>query len=475
MTLQSQCPSCSKILNLKSKTAFGKRVACPKCKKPFVVEPYEEEEYYEDEDDGYDSYEDDYDDGYEEEEAAPRRGRESSGGKGRGREASAGRGTKGRGGKSSAKGGGKKSRGRKQGGMPAWAKGLLAGGGGVLVLALLVWGIMSLVGGGGVGGGTANGMNFAYLPDNADAYGYVKPAEFWNSAFITSIRNDPTTAQQLEAVKSQMPLQVPVDVNDIEVVHFAVRSVNPGMWGSGPGIVGVAKMKKDIDLSTLQMTAQTHAGKSYFTDTAGRFAAWKVDSTTYVLGEVAEVKAAIDRGSVPAKGTERFSFASVGNQQLLVMIDSKNIPQQPVNGLPTATGGYIGLTANSGLDFVGGGQYANSADVKKASDFVQPVLTKIKARMAAPDVQAAIPIESVKITLNTVVNSLKFEENGNTYQMSMTIPGSLMSAIKDAQANPLALLGLAGVLQEFAKELPMPGMMPPGSGMPSNGSTFPNQ
>ncbi|MDA1250753.1 MAG: hypothetical protein O2820_16160, partial [Planctomycetota bacterium] len=101
--LKSQCPECRKILKLKTKAALGKRVPCPQCNKPFIVEEYESPELVDDfiddgddegetfdyagyeessggaaadyddgYDDGYDDYEDDDygDDGYDE---APRR------------------------------------------------------------------------------------------------------------------------------------------------------------------------------------------------------------------------------------------------------------------------------------------------------------------------------------------------------------------------------------------------------------------
>ena len=42
--LKSQCPGCRKILKLKTKAALGKRVPCPQCNKPFIVEEYESPE-----------------------------------------------------------------------------------------------------------------------------------------------------------------------------------------------------------------------------------------------------------------------------------------------------------------------------------------------------------------------------------------------------------------------------------------------
>ena len=44
MALQSRCPHCRKILKLKSKSAFGKQVPCPKCGERFTVKPFEAQE-----------------------------------------------------------------------------------------------------------------------------------------------------------------------------------------------------------------------------------------------------------------------------------------------------------------------------------------------------------------------------------------------------------------------------------------------
>ena len=46
--IRSQCPSCRKILKLRTKAALGKRVPCPQCSKPFVVEEYEAPEVVDD-------------------------------------------------------------------------------------------------------------------------------------------------------------------------------------------------------------------------------------------------------------------------------------------------------------------------------------------------------------------------------------------------------------------------------------------
>ena len=54
--IKSQCPNCRKILKLKTKAALGKRVPCPQCSEPFIVEEYEQPElvdnFLDDEDEG---------------------------------------------------------------------------------------------------------------------------------------------------------------------------------------------------------------------------------------------------------------------------------------------------------------------------------------------------------------------------------------------------------------------------------------
>ena len=42
--VSTQCPKCEAKLKLKNRNAVGKKVACPKCKSPFVVQALREPE-----------------------------------------------------------------------------------------------------------------------------------------------------------------------------------------------------------------------------------------------------------------------------------------------------------------------------------------------------------------------------------------------------------------------------------------------
>lgn len=448
MTLQSQCPSCSKILNLKSKAAFGKRVACPKCKKPFVVEPFEEEEFYEDEDDGYDSYEDDYDDGYEEEEAAPRRGRESSGKRGSSKE---------RDGRSRAKGGGKKSRGRKHGGMPAWAKGLMAGGGGVLVLALLIWAIMSLAGG---GGNRAGKFNFAYLPSGSDAVMTIKPAAMWNAQLLTPVRNHPLVAAGLAQVKTQFPL----DINDVESIVIAFPSFEINNPSAEPEALGVVHLTKPLTIPPALVKEADHNGKKYL-DLGNGNAGWQPEPTVFVTGPVALVTAAMDRGKTDSGDTKRFNFANSDLQLVLVIAPEAGLDifELAKRGNPLAQqlpgvdgkikGFFMGMSMHSGVDAELGFDCKDSGQASVNAAQFNKDLTSAKQQLDA--MMMLVPAEYSTLVRATV-DSVSVTSSGSTITAKASIPSGISDVIAKA-VNDLG--GQFGNFQDF-----LPGLLPGGGG-----------
>jgi len=156
--LAVSCPNCGAGLKLKSKTFVGKKVPCPKCKQPFVVEEPPEDEFLEDDFGGGDDYQE------EEEEEQPRAKKASKGGKGK-----------------------KKSKGGGGSGI------VLMIGGGILGVALLVgvvYGAMSLLSGmGGSSGWTA------WMPEDTDMVIRVKPSDLANSPFLKPVMDHPTLSK----------------------------------------------------------------------------------------------------------------------------------------------------------------------------------------------------------------------------------------------------------------------------------------
>jgi hypothetical protein len=489
MALQSQCPNCSKVLNLKSKAALGKRVPCPKCKKPFTVEPYEEEEYYEEEyyedeyedegyeeegyeEEGYDSYDDGEDDGYDE---PPRRsrggkGRGASAGKGRGASAGKGRGAsagKGRGasagkgrGASAGRGksGGKKSR-AKPGGMPAWAKGLLAGGGGALVLALLIWGIISMMGGGFGGSGGSGKFNFAYLPTKADAVLTIKPAALWNAQLLAPIRNHPMVAAGMQ----QVTTQVPFAIDDVESIVMVFPSFPIGGIGDSDAI-GVARFKKDIVIPSGLAQPADHKGTAYF-DMGDGNAGWQPEPNVIVFGTKQLVTAAIDRGKGETASPSRFNFANADHQivfsyapenglDLFEALRAFNIiVEQPPNTDGKINGIAMGLSLHSGVDIEVDISGKSSSQASLNAKAIQELITKGKQQvefylgMMPPEYQGIV---------ESTVDSVGVDTNESLITVKIAVPGSLSDLIAKG-VNELGNLG--GLIPGFPG---FPGDGPPG-------------
>lgn len=475
MALKSQCPNCSKILNLKTKAALGKRVPCPKCKQPFVVEPYEEEEYYEDEDgwedDGYeedaydDGYEDDYDDGNEDDyDEPPRR---SKGGGGGGSKKGAAK----------AKGKGKGKKRAKPGGMPVWAKGLLAGGGGALVLALLIFGIMSLIGGSGSGS-----FNFAYLPSNSEAVIAIKPAEIWNSKMLQPIRNNQAVNDGL----GQLKKFVPGTINDVESIVMAFPKVDFNSQKE-PEMLMVVHLNKDITVPTAFAKEVDHNGTKYY-DIGNGKAGWQPEPTIVIIGDQAQIVAAIDRGKTDAGDTSRFSFANTDHQFVAAYapeggLETSEIQHNnPLLPQPSSTnekvnGAYMGFSIHSGVDIEIGLDCKSSAQARTRVLEANEELVKQKAEFDKSPFLMVVPEEYISI-LKSTVNSASVDSSGSVFSVSMSVPGEISDLIAKGvdgaadQINQQLTRQIEQMLPSGGGKSNGPPGMPNGSGGPngSNGS-----
>ena len=217
--IKSQCPNCRKILKLKTKAALGKRVPCPQCSEPFIVEEYEQPElvdnFLDDEEKGetfdyagyeeasggggggYDDYDDygddDYDDyggdDYDDYDSPPKRKSKASSGK-----------------KKPSKSKKKKKSG---GGMPAWAPMALIGTGAVAVIGGIVGALIAF----GPFGSSSNAIDLAWLPADADLYLEVNPSEMWSAGVLAPVRNNETVKQALTQMQQTRPLEIqPSDI-----------------------------------------------------------------------------------------------------------------------------------------------------------------------------------------------------------------------------------------------------------------------
>ena len=191
-----QCPHCKAKLKLKAAPPAGKKIGCPKCKKPFPVKaPPKKKESDDDFLDALDDLsEDDYeapedeDSQDEEEEAAPARSTMRS-----------------KGGASPKKGAkGKKGRSKKSSAGPI----LAIIGGSLAALALvggLVYLLMNLPGGAKGGIRSASGEFIAFVPADAEIYVGVRPADMLASPLLASVVQNPQAKQGLAELQCKRP------------------------------------------------------------------------------------------------------------------------------------------------------------------------------------------------------------------------------------------------------------------------------
>lgn len=345
-----KCPKCNANLKLKNRSAVGKRVPCPKCKKPFVVAaPPDDEDSHaflnvsEPESDEFADLANETDESEQSEESErPSRRMKARGAK----------------------------KGQKKSAPLNWQKPLLIGMSCLLILGLL----------GGVGYvglnfaslfGPKNKIDMAWLPPDSDVVVHVQVPAVWSAPLMQSLVATPGAKPGLD--KMQQDLGFSVD--DMQSVTFgssgffehAVPNLTSGRAfqpagfqppgaGAGPQPAGgqntqlitVLRMKKAVDPKDLQdrlkgrLAGPKNEGNASYYEltlppgTTNPVALYFASPEAVVIGPVADVIQAIKRGAkVPRRADLDFIDA---NQPILVAL----VPKQPSSFDSPQTGGAQG-------------------------------------------------------------------------------------------------------------------------------------
>ena len=492
MALQSRCPHCRKTLKLKSKSAFGKQVPCPKCGERFTVKPFKapapepEDEW---EDDGYeeagyeDDYGDDYGDGYEDDYGAPAPKRSSR-----------------------SKSGSKKKKKKKRGsGTPAWMVGLGIGGGVVAALGLLVGLVMFLMGGGG--GGVSNVINLAWLPADADIFVQVKPKEMWNAPILAPLRNSELMKLAMQNATQQ---GLPVESSDIDSITLAVvgagdmyeqrQNLFGGAMGqpqmveaADPKMVGVMRLSKQLtedDFSNLPAAEKRdHNGSELWVSQQGgkEVAFHLVDATTVLFGEPEQVTSAIDRGPTEER-VERIDFINPDHQFVFAFAPQEIRPSRDqslgdssgealANSLNESARGFsLGLSLTSDVELEAR-VVCNAADdatkiQRDVESAVKEALAKLEEMGSA---SSPMPFMDFSAFINVgreSVESFKVSRSGDQVTVAGRIPGSISDAIQELTSNPMIAAMIEGAIKQAGSGATG---MTPGSaefpGAPGSGGT----
>ncbi|HUG90222.1 MAG TPA: hypothetical protein VML55_05285 [Planctomycetaceae bacterium] len=428
--LTVRCPSCDASLKLKSRQAVGKRVPCPKCKRPFVVEEPGDE--YDDFSalDEFDSYEDASDeDELEDEYEQPAARRAPSRPSSRGRSGGSRRG--GRSAKSA--GTGKASR-RQPNKLPFIIGGAVLGVCVLVGLAFVVAGLLRK--------GTVEVQEFSYLPPESEAVAMVRVADLMNSPWKDQLI-DPQQQQQANFIKAQSG----VDMLQLESISLAaggldlntlVDAAQAGMPPIGAlmdpnlKLAMILRSKTAIPLEQIRQSSRVlrYKGETYYMDQQGApVAMYLPNANTMVIGREVDIKRAIDQGPTPAS-LEQFAFADlkqhVGaafaprDRSFLQKIQIPEIPGFPAvtklaDSLKTLVGVSVSLNyeQDAAAVEVSGrcGSDADAAQMKAALDELFPQARAMMAMFApADDSQGA----QAMTLANQVLDTLAITHNGDT-------------------------------------------------------------
>jgi len=319
-------------------------------------------------------------------------------------------------------------------------------------------------------------IDTSYLPADADFVIYVRPADVLASGFLAPLKGTP----EFEKVMSEMAAQAGFDANDIESVTSGVSNFMAGMMQlgvlaasgqdpsamaqnlfGGGNAISVLRTNKDIELAAIIASSKgvesTFDGKPYYLiesqqPNQPQVALYAVDARTYVYGVEKAIQTAITNGTGEATN-EQFSFVSNGSPFVLAFSSpllagmSGSIPDAPAEAPPLVNeivqavrgkiaGAAITMNFDRNLDLK---VVVNLTEPEAATEVQGPLDQGLgMAKQMYPLAAAQMVPQPLQAPVNQMVSSLAASHSGSVATISLTIPGQIVSILKD---NPAILQG----------------------------------
>jgi hypothetical protein len=465
-----KCPACKASLKLKNRDSVGKKVPCPKCKKPFVLKAppaaAEDDMAFLD---AIPRDETDY--GAEEEEvaAAPLASSKSK----------APAGKKAKKGKSSAGGN--------------WVKPMLIG-----LAALVVVGLM--IGGGVVavsmmGREAANKIDLTYLPHDADVVVHIRVNDVLGSPFVQPLMANAQVKQQLDQLTHEYQLSAGdlksvtmgfAGMSDVNLSKISVPGMGPPPAASPVAAAGIEtvrgvvvfRMTKPLDSGLITklpgLVAAEHQGKTYYrgsgvANPANSKGVYLAAPDVLLVANESEIHRIIEKGSKQARRAE-FDFVETTPQILIAMVNKPNpstttsppstAPTGPpgmsgpvsgvgANPLPSLSNGkikaaYLGFTFTQDIEIQAGlhcpgalpeVQGELEAYVSQQKTAFQAAKTKELAMLQLFGLGEMIP------QLEATVNSFRVSGNNSVAHLNAQVPGAIKGSIEKGMSMASGMMG----------------------------------
>lgn len=407
------CSHCSAELKLKSASMVGKKVRCPKCSEPFLIqlskknvkEPVVDDGgFYDDPDE---EWGDDFGDlsDFEEPIASNPKKRKGSGSQG----------TKKRSGK------------KKKGGKSSFPWNLvIAVGGGLAFLLLIATGVYFVL---PLLGGSANRMQ--WLPNDTQTYVEIRVSEVWNADVMRPVRTSPMGKK----LKEQITKNDQFAIEDVEKIVI-------GIPASGQEPIVVLHATKTIDPTKINVgtTTSTYAGRTLYEQIGGKNVVFLLDSQTMVAGPKSLIQAAIDRkgacavaeqfGFLPARGDIIFGSLSPGDSlrnSPAAMLSQSTIDPQKIKTIAGALNLSRDLEINLTMEFTDAAIAAEAfteaqTNLSKAKKDLQKQQETLESGNFVINRQQKAMVLKVKDVMNSVV------VNGSGTEMNtrLKVSGSMI-------------------------------------------------
>lgn len=330
----------------------------------------------------------------------------------------------------------------------------------------------------GSSGSRATGapIDTSYLPVDADFVFYARPVDVLASGFVAPMKGTP----DFEKAMTDMTAQAGFNANDIESVTSGISNFMASMMQigvlassgqdptamaqnmfSGGNAISVLRTNKDVELATLIAASKgvesSFDGKTYYLidsqqPNQPQVAMYPVDARTYIFGVEKAIQTAITNGAGEATN-EQFSFVSNGSPFVMAFSSpllagmSGSIPDAPaeappmLNQIVQAVRGKIAGVAFT-MDF------ASNLDLKIVVNLTEPeAAVEVQApldqglalaKQMYPLAAAPMVPQPLQAPVNQMVSSLSASHAGSVATISVTVPGQLVSILKD---NPAILQG----------------------------------
>lgn len=398
------CTQCSATLKIRKPELIGKKVRCPKCDTPFVVqaptEDFESETFYEE----VDQFTDDAD--FEDYGTPLKKFKKKKTSKGK-----------------------RTKRDRSHEDRKPWGMLLGVFGAGFLLLALIGVGVYFAL------PFLLSGQNrFAWLPNDMETYVEFRPAEIWKADVMRPIRQTEIGT----ALKDQLTEKFGMDIEDIDRIVI-------GQSASQKDPMVIIHTRAPINLAALEQNgkAESYAGRTIYDD--GRFSGVLVSSQMLVAGSRVAIEAAIDRDGeclaaekfafVPEHGD--FIYASASGATLLAsggnpLMNQNRIDPKTVQNSSLVMNFGRNLALNFEVNFTHS-EHASDA-VKEAQDNLEQAHAMLDAQQSELEEAPFIMTVASRSMVNKVRDMLKTVHVGswgNQFHGKMQVSGQMVRDFAD--------------------------------------------